>query len=225
MTDFPLTDRNRVKRLPERGRYDKETIYPIIDEALICHVAFVQDDQPFIIPTLHARQGDNLLLHGATTSRMLKHVEVGGEVCVGFTLVDGIVLARSIFHHSVNYRSVVLFGRGQLITDADAKMSALEAFSERIMPGRWYDARLPNPQEFKATSVACIPIELASAKVRVGPPKDDEEDLSLPVWAGVLPIRQVFGDPVAVPGLRDGIAIPSYMRDYLNRANGGNGRY
>jgi nitroimidazol reductase NimA-like FMN-containing flavoprotein (pyridoxamine 5'-phosphate oxidase superfamily) len=214
---FERTRRNRVVRLPERGHYDRESVYGIIDEAMLCHVGFVQDGQPFVIPTLHARLGDRLLLHGATTSRMLKHLQAGNPVCTTMTITDGLVLARSVFHHSINYRSVVLFGQGALIADPDEKMAALAAFTERLMPGRWDDAREPNRKEFKATSVVAIPIDSASAKVRVGPPKDDEEDLGLPVWAGVVPIRQVVGEPQAAPDLRDGVPVPAYITEYVAR--------
>jgi hypothetical protein len=220
MTAFERTERNRVRRLPERGKYDPATIYPIIDEALICHVGFVQDGQPFVIPTLHARDGDCLLLHGATTSRLLKHVQAGHEVCASITLVDGLVLARSVFHHSINYRSVVLFGTGQLVEGDEAKLQALERFTERLLPGRWADARPPNPTELKATSVVSIPMTSASAKVRVGPPGDDDEDLALPIWAGVLPMQPVVGTPLAAPNLDVSIALPDYIREYVRQREG-----
>ena len=196
MSDFEVTPLNRVKRLPDRGHYDRDTIYPIVDAGLICHVAFVVDGRPFVIPTLHAREGDTLLLHGASTSRMLRHISLGGEVCVTVTHVDGLVLAKSVFNHSVNYRSAVLFGRGRLVDDEAGKMAALAAFTEKILPGRWADARLPNSVEMKATSVIAIEIESASAKVRTGPPHDDDEDVDLPVWVGVLPLTQVTGAPL-----------------------------
>jgi uncharacterized protein len=214
---FERSKRNRVVRMPERGQYEKESVYGIIDEALICHVGFVQDGQPFVIPTLHARIGDSLLLHGSSASRMLKHAQAGNPLCITMTIADGLVLARSVFHHSINYRSAVLFGQGTLITDPDEKMEALAAFTERLMPGRWDDAREPNRKEFKATSVVAIPIDSASAKVRVGPPKDDDEDLGLPVWAGVVPIRQVVGEPQDAPDLRAGVAVPGYIEEYVAR--------
>lgn len=220
MSEYPKTDRNRVKRLPKRGHYDGETIYPIVDEALFCHVAFAQGDQPFIIPTLHARVDDTILLHGASTSRMLKHIQAGHEICISMTMMDGLVLARSTFHHSVNYRSAVIYGRGELVTDEAEKMEALRLFTEKIMPGRWDDARMPNAIEMKATSVVSVPIESASAKVRVGPPGDDEEDYALPVWAGVVPLRQVVAEPVNDPLLREGISVPQYVSDYIARGNG-----
>ena len=219
MPAFEKTKRNQVVRLPERGFYDRETIYPIIDEAIFCHVGFVQDNQPFVIPTLHARQGDNLLLHGATTSRLIKHAQAGNQLCITITLLDGLVLARSVFHHSANYRSVVLFGAGYLIEDYEEKIRAMETFTEKILPGRWSDARQPNPIELKATSIVAIPIESASAKVRTGGPKDDAEDYQLPVWAGVLPIKQQIGSPQADSQLAENIAIPDYIVERVMRRN------
>ena len=215
MPEFQRTNKNRVKRHPERGAYDKRTIFQIIDEALICHVAFVQDGQPFVIPTLHARENESILLHGASSSRLMRHVETGRELSLAFTLVDGLVLARSVFSHSVNYRSVILFGRGQKIDSADEKTTALERFTERIMPGRWADARPPTAAELKATAVVAIPIELASAKIRSGPPMDNEADLDLPVWAGVVPLRQAVGDPEPDPLLKEGASLPDYIQRYV----------
>ncbi len=210
MSEFEVTPLNRVRRLPDRGRYDRDTIFPIVDAGLICHVAFVVDGRPFVIPTLHARDGDTLLLHGASTSRMLRHMAHGGEVCVTVTHVDGLVLAKSVFNHSVNYRSAVLFGRGRLVEDDAGKMAALAAFTEKILPGRWADARLPNPIELKATSVIAVDIESASAKVRTGPPHDDDADLDLPVWAGVLPITHATGAPIPA-GYGPVVELPRYL--------------
>jgi nitroimidazol reductase NimA-like FMN-containing flavoprotein (pyridoxamine 5'-phosphate oxidase superfamily) len=215
MTAFARTRRNKVIRTPERGQYGREDVYRIVDEALICHVGFVQDGQPFVIPTLHARDGDTLLLHGSSASRMIKHAGAGNPVCITVTLLDGIVLARSVFHHSINYRSAVLFGQGQLVTDPEEKLRALARFTERLLPGRWDDARQPNRKELKATAVVAIPLDSASAKVRVGPPKDDEEDLALPVWAGVIPIHQVVGDPITDETVPAGSPLPQYLRDYV----------
>jgi nitroimidazol reductase NimA-like FMN-containing flavoprotein (pyridoxamine 5'-phosphate oxidase superfamily) len=215
MSEFQRTNKNRVKRHPERGAYDKRTVFQIIDEALICHVAFVQDGQPFIIPTLHARQDESILLHGASSSRLMRHIEAGQELSLAFTLVDGLVLARSVFSHSVNYRSVVLFGQGKKIASPDEKSAALERFTERIMPGRWADARPPTAVELKATSVVTVPIELASAKIRTGPPIDDGPDMKLPVWAGVVPVRQAVGVPEPDPQLGDGIELPGYIERYV----------
>ena len=211
---FPKTPRNQLRRHPERGRYDPAEIYPIVDAALVCHVGFVLNEQPYVIPTLHTRQGDTILLHGAKASRLLRHIEAGGAVCITVTLVDGIVLARSVFHHSINYRSAVLFGRGVPIAGDEARLQALEAFTERLLPGRWQDARPPSAVELKQTGIVAVAIESASAKVRSGPPRDDEDDLDLPVWAGVLPLRQVAGTPIADPGLADGIALPGYIAEY-----------
>ena len=215
MTDtFPKTARNKVKRMPERGHYDAATIYPIIDAALICHVGFVLEGQPFVIPTLHARQDDTILLHGAKGSRLLRHIQSGGAVCITITHVDGIVLARSVFHHSINYRSAVLFGKGLVIEDEQAKLQALEAFTERLIPGRWQDARTPNAIEVKQTTVIAVQIESASAKLRTGPPGDEADDLDLPVWAGVLPLRQIAGVPLADSQLRPSVELPDYIRDF-----------
>ena len=213
MSDFTKTDKNRVRRMPNRGAYDKATIYPIVDGALLCHVGLVRDGEPLVIPTLHARRGDEILLHGATTSHLMQHAAAGHPLCLTMTLVDGLVLARSVFHHSVNYRSAVLFGRGQLVAD-DQKMEYLTHFTEKLIPGRWEDVRAPNPQEFKATSIVAVTIESASAKVRTGPPKDDEEDYALPIWAGVLPIHQQTGALEADPALAEGIAVPDYLSRY-----------
>jgi uncharacterized protein len=216
---FSKTTRNKVKRLPDRGYYDSSVIYPIIDEALICHVGFVQDNQPYIIPTLHARQGDRVLLHGAKGSRLLRHVGSGGDVCIAITLMDGIVLARSVFHHSINYRSVVIFGKGELIEGEEARLEAMESFTERLIPGRWQDARPPNPVELKQTTIVAVTIESASAKIRTGPPKDDEEDIGLPVWAGVLPLSQISGAPIADPSLKAGIEIPDYIHNFARKSD------
>lgn len=216
MQEFTKTDKNRVRRMPNRGAYDKETIYPIVDAALICHVGLVQEGEPIVIPTLHARRGDEILLHGATTSRMLRYAEAGHPLCLTMTLIDGLVLARSIFHHSVNYRSAVLFGQGRLLPDSE-KLEALACFTEKLIPGRWADARQPTPPELKATAVIAVTIESASAKVRSGPPKDDEEDYTLPVWAGVQPIYQRFGELEADPQLASGIDVPSYLRELFSQ--------
>ena len=215
MTEFTQTAKNRVRRVPNRGTYDKATIYPIVDAALICHVGLVQDGEPVVIPTLHARRGDEILLHGATTSRLIQVAAAGHPLCLTMTLVDGLVLARSVFHHSVNYRSAVLFGRGQLVPDAQ-KLEYLAYFTEKLLPGRWDDVRPPNAAEAKATAVVAVTIESASAKVRTGPPKDDEEDYALPVWAGVLPIQQTFGKLATDPQLAEGIGVPEYLQAYIN---------
>lgn len=215
MSTFEKTDLNRVKRIPDRGKYDKETVYSILDAALICHVGFVVDDQPFVIPTIHARDGDTLLLHGASTSRMLKTVQKGGSICVTVTHLDGLVMARSVFHHSMNYRSAVIFGQGHLVEGAERKNEVLKIFTEKLIPGRWDDARQPFDNELKATAVIAVPITAASAKVRIGPPGDDDEDYALPVWAGVIPIKQQIGAPINDPLLTEGIEIPNYIHTYV----------
>ncbi len=220
MTAFTRDRRNQVIRMPERGHYERDDVYPIVDAALVCHVGFVQDGQPFVIPTLHARDGDTLLLHGSSASRLMKYAGAGNPLCITMTLLDGIVLARSVFNHSINYRSAVLFGRGELVTDPDEKLAALERFTERLLPGRWEDARQPNRKELKATAVVAIPLASASAKVRVGPPKDDEDDLALPIWAGVLPLRQVMDAPLADPKLAATVALPGYLRDFVAEQRG-----
>ena len=221
--EFEKTSVNQVTRVPERGRYDRKTIYPIIDEALICHVGLVEAEQPVVIPTLHVRKGDEILLHGATTSRLIKYVAAGHPVCVAITLVDGLVLARSVYHHSVNYRSVVLFGRGRLIAEAE-KLAYLEYFTNRLLPDRWAEVRPPNEAELKATAVVSIPIELASAKVRMGPPGDEPEDMDWPVWAGVLPIRQQFLPPQADPQLETEQPVPDYIVNYVHKRNNSEGQ-
>jgi len=213
MPDFPKTGRNQVRRKPQRADYQKQTIYHIIDEAPICHVGFVVDGQPVVIPTLHARQDDVIFLHGAPASRLLKVIETGAEVCITVTIVDGIVLARSAFHHSINYRSAVLFGRGAIITEPAQKMVALAAITEHIAPGRWREARQPSQQELDATTVVAVSIASASAKMRSGPPLDDEADYELPIWAGVLPLALVRAAPEPDPRLPAGIPLPPSLRD------------
>ncbi|MCB0061656.1 MAG: pyridoxamine 5'-phosphate oxidase family protein [Caldilineaceae bacterium] len=211
MTEFERTEQNRVRRVPDRGAYDKMTIYPIVDEALICHVGLVEAGQPVVIPTLHARRGDDILLHGATTSRLMQYAASGAPLCITVTHVDGLVLARSVFHHSANYRSAVLFGQGTLIEAEEEKMAALAMFTEKLIPGRWQDARRPNAVELKATSVVAVAIESASAKVRTGPPKDDAEDYALDVWAGVVPMHVQRLAPEADPLLDAAVALPNYL--------------
>ena len=211
------TGRTKVKRLPDRGRYDRETIYPILDEAFICHVGYVFEGQPYVIPTGFARIGDDLYLHGSSASRMLRNLSKGIDVCVTVTLVDGLVLARSAFHHSINYRSVVILGKAQLVEDIDEKNRALEAFTEHVVPGRWADVRWPTELELKATTVLRLPIEEASAKIRTGDPKDDEEDYAMDVWAGVLPLSLQTGEPVADHRLDSKIPVPKHVSEYRRR--------
>jgi uncharacterized protein len=187
-----VPERLRVKREPQRARYDRETVDAILDEALICHLGFAVDGRPYVIPTLHARVGDRLYVHGSAASRMLRHVATGAEVCVTVTLFDGLVLARSVFNHSVDYRSAMVFGRATLV-EGDEKVAALRALTEQLAPGRWDEARQPTAKELKATWILSLPLDEASAKVRTGPPEDEPEDLDLPVWAGVVPVHLAAG--------------------------------
>jgi uncharacterized protein len=211
---FTQTERTKLKRLPKRGHFDRETVYGILDEGFICHVGFAPEGQPFVIPTGYARDGDKLYIHGSQASRMLRTLSTGIDVCVTVTIVDGLVLARSAFHHSMNYRSVVIFGRATLVEDREEKMAALLALSEHFIRGRWADVREPTEEEMKQTTVLSLPLVEASAKVRTGPPLDDEEDYAMDVWAGVIPLRLVAGEPVADPRLADGIQVPVYAREY-----------
>jgi nitroimidazol reductase NimA-like FMN-containing flavoprotein (pyridoxamine 5'-phosphate oxidase superfamily) len=203
--------RTEVSRHPERGVYDRPTIDQILDEALICHVGFVHEGNPFVIPTIHARDGDTLYLHGSPASRMLRGLSEGIEICVTVTLLDGLVLARSVYNHSMNYRSVVVLGRARLLSDPAEKLAALEAVVEHVVPGRWQDARQPNEKELAGTTVLAITLEEASAKIRSGPPKDFDADLDLPVWAGVVPLELAAGVPAADPLLQPGISAPGYL--------------
>jgi nitroimidazol reductase NimA-like FMN-containing flavoprotein (pyridoxamine 5'-phosphate oxidase superfamily) len=205
------TDRTRVRRVPQRGAYERETIEAILDETLISHVGFVHDGQPIVIPTLHARLGDRLYLHGSAASRMLRTLQKGVPVCATATLVDGLVLARSAFHHSVNYRSVVVFGTATLIEPGEETVKVLELFTERLVPGRWADVRPPTRQELKGTKVLSLPLDEASAKVRTGPPIDEDEDYDLPVWAGVLPLATEVAEPQPDPRLDPAIETPGYV--------------
>jgi nitroimidazol reductase NimA-like FMN-containing flavoprotein (pyridoxamine 5'-phosphate oxidase superfamily) len=212
--DFPQTQRTTLKRLPKRGVYDRELVYRILDEGFICHVSFAVDGQPFVIPTGYARIADQLYIHGSQVSRMLRTLAQGVDVCIAVTLVDGLVLARSAFHHSVNYRSVVVFGRASMVEEKEAKLAALFAFSEHVIPGRWNDVRKPTEQELKSTTVLSLPLLEVSAKVRTGPPIDDEADYALNVWAGVLPLRMIAGEPVNDPRLPESIQPPAYTLKY-----------
>jgi nitroimidazol reductase NimA-like FMN-containing flavoprotein (pyridoxamine 5'-phosphate oxidase superfamily) len=214
MSEFKRTERTQVKRLPDRGAYDTETVFPILDEGLICHVGFSVEGQPFVIPTGYARVGDTLYIHGSAASRMLRTLAEGIQVCVTVTLLDGLVLARAAFHHSMNYRSVVILGRATLVEDRAEKIKALEAFTEHIVRGRWNDVRLPTETELKATTVLALPLAEVSAKVRSGPPKDDAEDYQLPIWAGVVPLTIIPGAPITDPRLIAGIEAPAYAKKY-----------
>lgn len=214
---FSPTARTRVVREPHRGVYDRETAYKILDEGFICHVGFVADGQPFVIPTGYGRAGDNLYIHGSAASRMLRNLDQGVAVCVTVTLLDGLVLARSIFNHSMNYRSVVVLGTAVAVEDPQEKLEALRRLSEHILPGRWEESRQPNPKELKATLVMRLPINEFSAKVRQGPPIDDEEDYAFPTWAGVIPLEMVAGKPIDDPTLEPGRTVPEYVKDYSRK--------
>ncbi len=205
------SERTRVRRHPERGVYDPAAIHAIVDEAPICHVGFVHEGQPFVLPTTHGRRGDTVYLHGAAASTMLRGLARGLPVCVTFTLMDGLVLARSIYNHSMNYRSVVAAGTAVDVRGREEKLQALEAIAEHVMPGRWQDARQPSEPELKATRVLRLSLIEASAKVREGPPVDDEEDMSLPVWAGVVPVAIRLGAPEPAPEMAHGAAAPAYI--------------
>lgn len=208
------TQRSQVKRLPQRADYELQTIYNILDEGLICYVGFVVNNQPFVIPTAYGRINDKLYIHGSPASRMLRSLVGAIEVCVTVTLLDGLVLARSAFHHSMNYRSVVIFGKAEIVGAESEKLEALQAFTEHVVPGRWDEVRQPTRQELQGTLVLSLPITEASAKVRTGAPNDDEADYNLPVWAGVLPLKLVAGNPIADFRLQSGIEIPAHVTNY-----------
>jgi nitroimidazol reductase NimA-like FMN-containing flavoprotein (pyridoxamine 5'-phosphate oxidase superfamily) len=193
---YTPTSRTKVRRLRKRGVYDKAQIHAILDEGVICHVGFVKDGQPYVIPTLYARAAETLYIHGSAVSRMLKSLAGGVDICVTVTLVDGYVLARSAYHHSMNYRSIVILGRAHLVSARREKLRALRTITDHIVPKRWDEVRKPNELEMKQTSVLALPLEEVSAKVRTGPPVDDDEDYALPVWAGVVPIRRTIGEPI-----------------------------
>lgn len=214
MDELPRTQRTTLKRLPQRGSFEREHINEILDEGFICHVGFVVDGQPFVIPTGYARMGDTLIIHGSQASRMLRQLGQGIDVCVTMTLIDGLVLARSAFHHSMNYRSVVVFGRARVIEEREEKMAALEALSEHMIPNRWDEVRGPNERELQLTTVLAIPLSEASAKVRTGPPVDDEEDYELPVWAGIIPLQMVANEPIADQRLPADTSAPKHVIDY-----------
>jgi nitroimidazol reductase NimA-like FMN-containing flavoprotein (pyridoxamine 5'-phosphate oxidase superfamily) len=211
MTDppsVPSTPRTRVRRVPERGHYDRATIETVIDDALVCHVGFVSDGMPYVIPMACARDGERLLLHGSTASRLMRTLTSGADVCVTVTHLDGVILARALFDNSMNYRSVVVLGRARAITDPDDKLDALRILVERLVPGRWDEAREPSDSELKATTVLSVPLTEASAKIRSGPPQDSEVDLSLDVWAGEIPLTVTSLQAVPDPLLRPGIPVP-----------------
>lgn len=211
---FPVTDRTRVVREANRAVYDRDVIYKILDEGFVCHVGFAAEGQPFVIPTLYARVGDSLYFHGSAASRMLHGASAGVPVCITVTLLDGLVLARSVFNHSMNYRSVVALGTAALIDETGEKLAALEAFTQKLIPGRWSDARQPNPKELKATSILKLPLVEVSAKVRSGDVEDDAEDYSLPIWAGVIPLRLIAEPPLRDARCDETIPTPGYAARY-----------
>jgi nitroimidazol reductase NimA-like FMN-containing flavoprotein (pyridoxamine 5'-phosphate oxidase superfamily) len=211
---FTPNERTRVVREPHRGIYDRETIYKILDEGFVCHVGFAAEGQPFVIPTMYARAGDAIYFHGSAASRMLRGAAEGLAVCITVTIVDGLVLARSVFNHSMNYRSVVALGKAVLVDAPEEKIAALNAFTEKILPGRWNDARQPNEQELKATSILRLPLTEASAKVRSGPPEDDAADYALPVWAGVVPLHLRADGPIRDERCDPAIPVPAYAAQY-----------
>ena len=215
---MPATERTTVRRKAKRGSLDTELIYSILDEALFCHVGFIDEGgYPVVIPTIHARRGNTLYLHGSPASHMLRTLATGAEVCVTVTLLDALVLARSVFNHSMNYRSVVIFGTPRLVEERDEKLTALQAVTDHTVPGRWDDARQPSESELDATTVVAIPRDEASAKVRNGPVEDDDEDYLLPIWAGLIPVSMVYQEPVPDERLHPGVATPYYAETYRRR--------
>ena len=209
-----MSDRTRIVREPQRAVYDREVIYKILDEGFVCHVGFTADGQTYVIPTMFARVGDAIYFHGSAASRMLRGVAAELNVCVTVTLADGLVLARSVFNHSMNYRSVVALGNAVIVDAPDEKLGALRAFTEKILPGRWNDARQPNEKELKATSILRLPLNEVSAKVREGDVEDDADDYALKVWAGIVPLRLVAGEPVRDARCDGGIATPGYAKNF-----------
>jgi nitroimidazol reductase NimA-like FMN-containing flavoprotein (pyridoxamine 5'-phosphate oxidase superfamily) len=212
MDSFTPTGRTQVRRYPNRGVYDRAQVHGILDEGFLCHVGFAVDGQPFVIPTGYARSGDQIYIHGSAASRMLRTIHQGVDVCVTVTLVDALVLARSGFHHSMNYRSVVVLGKARQVTDREEKLHALRSFTNHIVPGRWDEVRPPTDQELKATTVLALPLDEVSAKMRSGGPIDDDEDYALPIWAGIVPVRTQMGEPLADGRVPDGIPAPDRER-------------
>lgn len=208
------SQRTTIKRIPQRGSYERDVIYQILDEGLVCHVGFVADGQPFVIPTAYGRIDDTLYIHGSPASRMLRLLQQGIDVCVTVTLLDGLVLARSAFHHSMNYRSVVVFGTATLVEDATQKLAALKAFTEHVISGRWQEVRSPSRSELAGTLVLSLPLVEASAKVRTGGPNDDASDYDLPVWAGEIPLQLNVAKPIPDSRLQPHIHVPAYISNY-----------
>ena len=219
MNNFIPTEKTKVNRLPKRGFYDRETIYSILDEGIISHVSFLIKGKPFVIPTAYVRVDDYIYIHGAKSNRMINAINEGSEACIAVTLLDGYVLARSAFHHSMNYRSVVMFGKGKIVEDYEEKMKALKEFTEHLVKGRWDDVRKPDKKEMNTTRVLKFSIEEASAKVRTGPPVDDKEDYDMNVWAGVLPVKTMFGAPIRDELLKEDVFVPDYLTNYISSKN------
>jgi hypothetical protein len=218
MNAYAPTARTRIRRLPKRARYDRETVHAILDAGFVCHVGYTIEGQPYVTPTAYWREGERLYWHGSSASRMLRAVgDTGVPVCLTVTHVDGLVLARSGFHHSMSYRSVMALGTARKLLDADAKLAALAAFIERLYPGRWPELRPPTAQELKATTVLWMPLEEVSAKIRTGPPADDEPDYALPCWAGVVPVMTRFGTPVPDARLAAGVELPGYVAELVGQ--------
>ncbi|QSE98935.1 pyridoxamine 5'-phosphate oxidase family protein [Fulvivirga lutea] len=213
--NYVIDHRNKVKRVPKRGFYDKETVYKILDDGCVCHLSFVMDGQPFVIPTLYGRHENKLYFHGAASSRLIKNLEQGVEVCLAVTHIDGLVLARSAFHHSMNYRSVVVFGKAKLVADS-GKNEALKVISDHIIPDRWEEVRQPTGKELKATAVLELTIDQASAKIREGGPVDDEPDYILDIWAGVIPMKHLFQAPIVDEKMTKELHIPNSVKNLLD---------
>jgi hypothetical protein len=211
------TNKTKVKRAPKRGYYDTKTIYKILDNDFICQIGFVYDGYPVVIPTIYGRKDDNLYFHGASVSRLLVTLEKGVPISLNVTQTDGIVLARSAFHHSLNYHSVTIFGEAELVIDENERLDALKVVSDQIIPLRWEEARLPNKIELKATKVLKLRIAEASAKIRTGPPKDEKEDYDLDIWAGIIPLKTIYGNPVPDPDLKSGIPIPNSAQALIKK--------
>lgn len=214
MKKFTQTPRTTIKRIPKRGNYEQETVYQILDEGLVCHIGFVVDNQPFVIPTAYGRIEDKLYIHGSPASRMLRNLQQGIQVCLTVTLIDGLVLARSAFHHSMNYRSVVVFGTAEVVSNPEEKLQALYAFTEHVISGRWQEVRQPSHNELVGTLVLALPLAEASAKIRTGAPIDDEADYALPVWAGEIPLQVVAGTPINDSRLQSEIIAPPHVQNY-----------
>jgi hypothetical protein len=214
LQEYKATRKTKLKRIPKRGIYNTEAIYKILDDTFLCHIGFVIDKQPFVIPTCYGRKDNKIFFHGSAGSRMLNHLKTSSGICVTVSIVDGIVLARSAFHHSINYRSVVIFGKAEEISDPDKKTNALKIITEHILPGRWNDARKPNKKELNVTSVFSMELNEVSAKVREGEPSDEKEDKELNIWAGVLPLKTIADEPVKDSELKENILLPDYIRNY-----------